>query len=100
MYGVSYSCRSELFCIKSIRRLLERNDVIEETERGLQDMRIKLDPISLLYTVREAQSALVTVSSLVSGRAQRSESLEQFLGKLPDLWRRGEVRATHEADAY
>ena len=31
--------------------------------------------------------------------ASTSESLEQFLGRLPDLWRQGEVRATHEAEA-
>ena len=83
----------------TLRQAAERNDVSEETKRGLRDMRTKLDPISLLHTVREAQSALVTVSSSVSGRASRSESLEQFLGKLPDLWRRGEVRPTHEKDA-
>ena len=80
-------------------RLLWRDDVSEETKRRLRDMRTKLDPISLLHTIREAQSALVTVSSSDSGRAPRSESLEQFLGKLPDLWRRGEVRPTHEKDA-
>ena len=66
-------------------RLLERNDVGEDPKRGLRDMRTKLDPISLLHSIRGAQSALVTVSSSVSGRAPRSESLEQFLGKLPDL---------------
>ena len=80
-------------------RLLWRDDVSEETKRRLRDMRTKLGPISLLHTIREAQSALVTVSSSDSGRAPRSESLEQFLGKLPDLWRRGELRPTHEKDA-
>ena len=80
-------------------RLLWRDDVSEETKRRLRDMRAKLDPLSMLHTIREAQSALAAVSSSDSGRAPRSESLEQFLGKLPDLWRRGEVRPTHERHA-
>ena len=66
-------------------RLLWRDDVSEEAKRRLQDMRAKLDPLSMLHTIREAQSALAAVNSSDSGRAPRSESLEQFLGKLPDL---------------
>ena len=80
-------------------RLLWRDDVSEEAKRKLQDMRAKLDTLSMPHTIREAQSAFTAVSSSDSGRAPKSESLEQFLGKLPDLWRRGEVRPTHERHA-
>ena len=49
--------------------------------------------------IREAQSALASIKDSAPVSASTSESLEQFLGKLPDLWRQGDVRATHEADA-
>ena len=58
-----------------------------------------MTPYRLLHTIREAQSALASIKDSAPVSASTSESLEQFLGRLPDLWRQGEVRATHEADA-
>ena len=55
--------------------------------------------MTLLHTIREAQSALAAVNTSDSARGPKGESLEQFLGKLPDLWRQGEVRPTHETGA-
>ena len=80
-------------------RLLRRADVSEEAKQRLRSSRVELDPVSLLHTIREAQSALASIKDSAPVSASTSESLEQFLGKLPDLWRQGEVRATHEADA-
>ena len=76
-------------------RLLERDDVSEETKLRLEDSRARLDPLSLLHTIREAQSALVAVNATDSANAPNSESLERFLSRLPDLWRQGEARPTH-----
>ena len=50
-------------------RLLDREDVSEETKRSLCRNRSELDPVTLLHTIRESQ--------------------------LPDLWRQGKVRPTH-----
>ena len=76
-------------------RLLDRNDVSEETKRRLRKSRSELDPVTLLHTIRESQSALAAVGSVESGGTPDGESLESFLSQLPDLWRQGEVRPTH-----
>ena len=76
-------------------RLLDRNDVSEETKRRPRKSRSELDPVSLLHTIRESQSALAAVGSVESGGTPDGESLESFLSQLADLWRQGEVRPTH-----
>ena len=67
----------------------------EEVNRGLENSRARLDPMSLLHTIRGAQSALVAVNANESANVPNSESLEHFLSRLPELWRKGEVRPTH-----
>ena len=76
-------------------RLLERDDVSEETKRMLRKGRLELDPVSLLRSIRESQSALAAVGSPKPGSKPDAESLESFLNRLPDLWRQGEVRPTN-----
>ena len=76
-------------------RLLDRDDVSEEIKPRLRKSRSELDPVSLLHSIRESQSALAAVSSPESGAIPDGESLEYFLSQLPDMWRRGEVRPTH-----
>ena len=76
-------------------RLLERDDVSEDTKRRLRKSRSELDPVTLLHTIREFQSALAAVGSVEAGATPDGESLESFLSQLPDLWRQGEVRPTH-----
>ena len=63
--------------------------------RRQSDGRADLDPVSLLHTIREAQSALATINATDSASVPQSESLERFLSSLPELWRQGEVRPTH-----
>ncbi len=63
-------------------RLLDRNDVSEETRRSLLDSRARLDPVSLLHTIREAQSALAAVNTSDSANVPNSESLERFLSSV------------------
>ena len=75
-------------------RLLDRDDVSEEIKPRLRKSRSELDPVSLLHSIRESQSALAAVSSPESGAIPDGESLEYFLSQLPDMWRRGEVRPT------
>ena len=76
-------------------RLLGRDDVGEETKRRLRKSRSDLDPVSLLHTIRESQSALAAVGSVEPGSTPDGESFESFLSQLSDLWRQGEVRPTH-----
>ena len=54
-------------------RLLERDDVGEKTKQRLRSNRIELDPVSLLHTIREAQSALASIgdSTTVSASTRR-----------------------------
>ena len=76
-------------------RMFARDDVSEETKLRLRKSRSELDPVSLLHTIRESQSALAAVGSVESGSTPDGESLESFLSQLPELWRQGEVRPTH-----
>ena len=62
---------------------------------ALIQYRARLDPVLLLHTIREAQSALVAATSPEVKETPSGESLSKFLAKLPRLWRQGEVRRTH-----
>ncbi len=76
-------------------RLLEHGSVSVEIKDRLRENRTRLDPVALLHTIRQAQSALVAVASPEGQAAPSQEGLEHFLSQLPDLWRLGEVRPTH-----
>ena len=80
-------------------RVLRRDDVGEDTKQRLRNSRLELDPVSLLHTIREAQTALASIRDSAPVSASTNKSLENFLGRLSDLWIQGEVRATHEVDA-
>ena len=56
-----------------------------------------LDPVALLRTIREAQSALAAVSSPQPQETVYGESLDRFLARLPSLWQQWEARPTHKA---
>lgn len=75
-------------------RLLADSRISEETRSSLQTIKAQLDPIELLYRIRECQSALASLSG-VSTEGPASKNLEQFLAELPRLWEAGEVRPTH-----
>lgn len=76
-------------------RLLRHNSVAEEVKEQLRGEGSRLDPLELLHRVREGQAALAALASGESGAGPGRESLEQFLAKLPELWRAGEARPTH-----
>lgn len=75
-------------------RLLAAPHVSEETKSWLQTTQAQLDPIELLYRIRECQSALASLSGVWT-EGPASKGLEQFLAELPRLWEAGEVRPTH-----
>ena len=53
-------------------RLLDRNDVSEEIKHWLRKSRSELDPVSLLHSIRESQSALSSQEAHPMGRAWRA----------------------------
>ena len=77
--------------------LIEHDVTGDEVEDALKEYRARLDPVLLLHTIREAQSALVAATAPEVRETPSSESLSRFLTKLPTLWRHGEARPTHAA---
>ena len=76
-------------------RLLEHPLVEESTKEALRKQLIELDPVALLHGIRQGQSALAALSQGDPGNGPERQSLNEFLAKLPEMWRSGEVRATH-----
>ena len=77
-------------------RLMQNDAVNVEMKAALSEYRVKLDPVALLHAIREAQSALAAVTSPEIRPTPSGESLEQFLAKLPDLWRQDAARTPQE----
>ena len=77
-------------------RLIQHDAVSVELKAALSEHRVKLDPVALLHAIREAQSALAAVTFPESRPALSGESLEQFLAKLPDLWRQDAAHTSRE----
>jgi hypothetical protein len=80
-------------------RLLAHASISAATKEFLQAERACLDPLDLLHRIREGQSALVAIRSGDLSHGPERENLEEFLAKLPELWRDGEVRPTHRSEA-
>jgi hypothetical protein len=80
-------------------RLLEHPKVADAVKDQLRAERERLDPLELLHRIREAQAALAALASGELGNGPGRESLEQFLAKLPEMWRGGEARPTHRREA-
>ena len=78
-------------------RLMQDDTVTAQTKEELSEYRARLDPVALLRSIREAQSALSAISSPEPQETVSGESLERFLGRLPSLWQQGEARPTHKA---
>lgn len=78
-------------------RLLVHPAVAETVKGRLRTDEARLDPLDLLHRIREGQAALAALGSGELGSGPGRESLEQFLAKLPELWRAGEARPTHRS---
>ena len=78
-------------------RLIQHDTTSDGMKDALKEYRARLDPVLLLHTIREAQSALVAATAPEVRETPSGESLDRFLTKLPSLWRQGEVRPTHAA---
>jgi hypothetical protein len=76
-------------------RLLKSASVSAAVKKALKATRAELDPLALLHEIREGQAALAALSSGDVSQVPGGEGLEEFLAKLPELRREGEVRPTH-----
>ena len=78
-------------------RFVQDDSVSIRVKEELTEYRAGLDPVALLHTIREAQSALAAVSSPQPPETVYGETLDRFLARLPKMWLEGEVRPTHAA---
>ena len=76
-------------------RLLAHASVSDAAKEALRAEIAPLDPAELLHQIREGQAALAALGSGDLSHGPERQSLEEFLAKLPELWREGEVRPTH-----
>jgi hypothetical protein len=82
-------------------RLLQNDHVSNAIKEQLRELRRSLDPVGLLKELRSAQArvAALTRSGVGTEDEVISQDLQQFLEKLPELWKAGEVRPTHRKPA-
>jgi hypothetical protein len=76
-------------------RLLAHASVTDAAKEALRAELAPLDPATLLHQIREGQAALAALDSGDLSHGPERQSLDEFLAKLPELWRQGEVRPTH-----
>ena len=62
---------------------------------GLGQYRTKLESVALLYTIGEAQSAPIAVSSPEPWETLQHESLDRFPARLPGSWQEEGARPSH-----
>ena len=76
-------------------RLMHHDGTSAVVKNGLHEYRVGLDPVALLRSIREAQSAMAAMSSPQPQGVPLGESIDRFLASLPNLWQQGEARPTH-----
>ena len=77
-------------------RLLGDPRVSKESKEYLSNIRRDQDPLELLHEIRRTQEALVSLSTDGALSQTQQSSLDEFLAQLPELWKRGEARPTHQ----
>ena len=75
-------------------RSMGHEKVGADTKVRLKERHAMLDPVALLHSIRETQSALAAIASPEVMATPTGESLERFLAKLPDRWRQDEEAAS------
>lgn len=77
-------------------RLIRHPALADDVKERLQLQGKALDPMGLLHRIREQQAALAALACRENNVAGPGhESLEQFIKQLGEMWRQGEIRATH-----
>ena len=78
-------------------RVMRHDETSVVVKNELREYRAGLDPVALLRSIREAQSAMAAMSSPQPQGTPHGESIDRFLASLPNLWQQGEARPTHRA---
>jgi hypothetical protein len=77
-------------------RLLANDRVPPECKAQLRQTLAALDPVDLLYQIRQAQRELAAlVDGTTESAARSGKALSAFVESLATAWREGEVRPTH-----
>ena len=77
-------------------RLLSHPALPSDLKKSLELQGKFVDPLDLLHRIRQQQAVLAALARRdTSAAGPGRESLEQFMRQLGELWRQGEVRATH-----
>lgn len=76
-------------------RLLTHSSVNRDIREKIQSQRASLDPIDLLYRIRNTQAALAALVSGETDIGHQQDEIKDFLAQLPRLWQQGEIRPTH-----
>ena len=71
-------------------RLMHHDETSAVVKNDLREYRAGLDPVALLRSIREAQSAMAAMSSPQPRGTPLGESIDRFLVSLPNLWQQGE----------
>jgi hypothetical protein len=79
------------------QRLINNNRASTAQKQHLRAMFAELDPVQLLYRIREAQRLLTMLQ--ISGHSQHHSAprpdRKTFVSELSTAWRKGEIRLTH-----
>ena len=70
-------------------RVMRHDETSVVVKNELREYRAGLDPVTLLRSIREAQSALAAMSSSRPRGTPHGESIDRFLASLPNLWQQG-----------
>ena len=81
-------------------RLLASGWLGEASAAKLREQQLSLDPVALLYEIRQAQETLASfVATGTVSTVRNEEGLTPFLQGLTAAWKDGEVRPTHRSKA-
>ena len=78
---------------------MQHDEISAGVKKELREYRAGLDPVALLRSIREAQPAVVEMSSPQPQETPHSEGIDRFLARLPSPWQQGEARPTRKARA-
>jgi len=77
-------------------RMVSDQRVSTESKEQLLRNRDEQDPLELLHEIRKSQTALESLSTDSSLSQEQQVDLDEFLSQLPELWKNGEARPTHQ----
>ena len=78
-------------------RVIGYESASADVKAKLAKQQSAMDPVALLHTIREAQSAMPAIAPPEITAIPRGESLAQFLARLPDRWRQDEGASSQGA---